>query len=76
MANITLKIDDDLLKKARQLASQKNTSINAIFNKTIQDFVRRNLNRDATLRSLDSFYKKCKAIVGKKSWTRDELHER
>ena len=76
MANITLKIDDDLLKKARQLASQKNTSINAIFNKTIQEFVRRNLNRDATLRSLDSFYKKCKAIVGKKDWTRDELHER
>lgn len=33
MANITIKIDDRLLENARKLASQKNTSINALIRK-------------------------------------------
>jgi len=33
MANITLKIDDQILEKARRLAIHRNTSINAIVRK-------------------------------------------
>ena len=76
MANITLKIDDDLLEKARQVAFQKKTSINAIVRERLEDFVSSDLNRDAALKGLDAFFSRCKARVGKKSWTRDEIHER
>jgi len=76
MANITLKIDDELLKKARQLAAKKNISINAFFKKNIQEFVQRELSREATLNGLDSFFRNTNARIGKKRWTRDDLHER
>ncbi len=76
MANITLKIDDELLKKARQLAFQRKTSINAIVKQKLNEFVSRDLSREATLKSLEAFYRKSKAKVGDKTWTRDEIYER
>jgi predicted transcriptional regulator len=76
MANITLKIDDELLDKARRLAFQRKTSINAIVQQKLEEFVSTDLSREATLAGLESFFQQSKARVGKKTWTRDELHER
>jgi len=76
MANITLKLDDELLGKARKLAFRRKTSINAIVKQRLEEFVSRDLGREATLKSLDAFYRRSKARVGPKTWTRDELHER
>jgi predicted transcriptional regulator len=76
MANITLKIDDGLLKNARKLAFQRKTSINAIVKKRLEEFVARDLSREATLSGLETFFQRSKARVGKKTWTRGEIHER
>jgi predicted transcriptional regulator len=76
MANITLKIDEKLLNKARKLAFERKTSINAIFRQTLQDFVNRNLERESTLKGLEAFYQRSKAVIGKRTWTRDEIYER
>jgi len=76
MANITLKIEDGLLKNARQLAFQKKTSINAIVKKRLEEFVASDLSREATLSGLETFFQRSKARVGKKTWTRGEIHER
>lgn len=76
MANITLKIDNELLEKARQLASQRKTSINAIVKQRLEEFVSSDLSREATLKGLEAFFQRSKARVGKKTWTRDEIHER
>ena len=76
MTNITLKIDGDILKKARVLASQRKTSINAIVNQTLEEFVSKDFNQEAALSGLDNFFQRCKARVGERNWTRDEIHER
>ena len=76
MANITLKIDDELLKKARQLALQRKTSINAVVKQKLNEFVSSDLSREATLKGLEAFYRKSKARVGDKAWTRDAIYER
>jgi predicted transcriptional regulator len=76
MANVTLKVDDEILKKARDLANQRNTSINAIVRQTLEDFVTKDRNRKAALEGLESLWQKTEARIGKKKWTRDELHER
>lgn len=76
MANITLKVDDELLEKARQLAALKKTSVNAIIRKRLEEFVSTDANRQAALKGLESFYRRTKAKVGAKTWTRDDLHER
>lgn len=76
MANITLKIDDALLEKARRPAFLKKTSINAVVKQRIEQFVAGDLNREAALKGLDAFFQKTNAKVGKKTWTREEIHER
>jgi predicted transcriptional regulator len=76
MANVTVKIDDELLAKARWLASQRKTSINAIVKEKLEEFVASDLRREATLKGLDAFYARSLARVGKKAWSRDEIHER
>jgi len=76
MANITLKVDDELLEKARHLAAMKKTSVNAIIRKRLEEFVSTHANRDAAVKGLESFFRRTKARIGVKTWTRDELHER
>jgi hypothetical protein len=76
MANITLKIDDDLFMKARHLAAEKNTSFNAIIREKIEEFVSQDSRIETSLMGLDSFYNRCNARIGTKNWTRDEIHER
>ena len=76
MANITMKIDDQLLEKARRLAFQKKTSINAVVKQSLEEFVARDYSREAALQGLEAFFRRSKARVGKKAWTRDEVHER
>lgn len=76
MANVTLKIDDDLLKKARHIAAEKKVSINAIIREKIEEFVSQDTRKETSLMGLDSFYNRCNAKIGAKTWTRDEIHER
>jgi predicted transcriptional regulator len=76
MANLTLKIDEQLLDKARRLALRRNTSINAIVRKKLEEFVSTDLSREATLKGIEAFFTRSKAQVGKKTWSRDEIHER
>ena len=76
MANLTLKIDDDLLDKARRLASRRKTSVNAIVKAKLESFVSTDLVREATLRGLDEFYAHSEAKVGKKTWNRQDIHVR
>ena len=76
MANITLKIDEELLKKARRLAHQRKTSVNAVVRKGIEDFVSGDLSREAAAKGLEAFFSRGRARVGAKNWIRDDLHER
>ena len=76
MANLTLKIDDRLLEKARRLALRRNTSINAVVRERLEEFVSTDLSREATLKGIEAFFVRSKAQIGKKTWNRDEIHER
>jgi predicted transcriptional regulator len=76
VANITLKIDEELLEKARRLALRRKTSINAIVRKRLEEFVSGDLSREAAVKGLEAFFRQSRARVGTKTWTRDELHER
>jgi predicted transcriptional regulator len=76
MANITLKVDDRLLEDARLLALKKKTSINAIIRERLEQFVSSDQTRETTLKGLDRFFRRSKARVGHKTWSRDEIHER
>lgn len=74
--NITLKIDEDLLREARILAAEEGSSISALVAAHLQDAVRERkghsqARRRALARLQAGFDLKWKPPV-----TRDELHER
>ena len=75
MANLTLAIDDALLKQAREAALQQNTSVNAL----VRDFLERSV--DAKSRRLEALarFEQIAASASSASdqpWSRDSLHER
>jgi hypothetical protein len=75
-ANITLKIDTELLREARILAAEEDTSISALLAARLEEIVRQRKTYDrARKRAL------CRLREGiQMQWTRplsrDELHER
>jgi hypothetical protein len=75
MANLTLVIDDGLLKRAREEALRSNTSVNALVREFLSRYV------DARSRRLDALARFEAVAVGSRSssaapWSRDSLHER
>jgi hypothetical protein len=77
MANVTLTIDEDLLKQARIRALEQDTSVNALVRGYLQDYVGHNPQREG----LAGFLALTESIhagsgPGGRSWTRDELYER
>lgn len=76
MVNITLKIDDQLLEKASNIAREKKISLDAVVDQKLKEFVSGHQKRKAVLEGLESFYRKCQARVGQITWQREELHGR
>lgn len=78
MANLTLTIDDDVLKRARFRALEQGTSVNAM----VREYLEHLAGEDPAQRALDEFLEFARSRppvenpTGKRTWTRDELHDR
>lgn len=78
MANLTLSIDDDLLRRARIRALEGNTSVNALVRNYLEELVDR---RDRERQAMDSFLRaarRSKSSSGQdgRTWTREALYDR
>ena len=77
MANVTLSIDDDLLKRARKIAIDRDTSFNGLVRRYVESLVaHEQRRRGLQIEELDRLFGESTATVGPVAWTRDELHER
>jgi hypothetical protein len=77
MANLTLAIADELLKRARQVAAAQETTVNALVRDYLEELVgRHSYDADKLIRELEALYAKTSVRKGRRSWTRDEIHER
>ena len=77
MANLTITIDDRLLKQARMRALEDGTSVNAL----LRTYLERYAGVGETAEALAGFARLAKRSTansgpGGRSWTRDELHDR
>jgi len=77
MANLTITIDDELLKRARLRAIERNTSVNALLREYLEAFAgeesglvvrKRIAARARTARSSSG--------ARGRNWSRDDLHDR
>ncbi len=77
MANLTLAIDDELLKRARRRALERGTSVNALLRDYLQAFADQGGADDArsTLLSLSTAVDSGSGSAGR-TWTREIAHER
>lgn len=77
MANLTITIEDRLLKQARMRALEAGTSVNAV----LRDYLERYAGVGDTAEALDGFGRLARRVTASsgpdgRTWTRDELHDR
>jgi Post-segregation antitoxin CcdA len=76
MKNITLSIDEDVLRDARRIAAERSTTVNAIVRAHLADLVRQKKRTRDAMKRMRELAEQGGMEVGEKSWTRDDLHER
>jgi plasmid stability protein len=76
MANLTITVDDQVLKKARLRALEQGTSVNALLREYLSRFAGAASSNEEAVEGLIQLAKATRAGRGRRSWTRDELHER
>lgn len=77
MSNITLSVDDEVIRKVRKIAIDKNTTLTQI----VRDFLTSVATRGAAqrmraVRRLETSFEEFSRDMGKRDWGREELHER
>ena len=76
MANLTLAVDDQLLRRARLRALEQGTSVNALLRKYLEAFAGARTARRQAISELLEMASRAESRRGNRRWTRDELHER
>ena len=77
MANLTITVDKELLKRARIKAIEEGTSVNAV----LRDYLERYVDTGATEAALSAFAELANLSTASSGpqgriWSRDELHDR
>lgn len=76
MANLTITIDDEVLKKARIKALEQGTSVNAILREYLESYSAVHQTQQEACDDLVRLSQDAKSGSKGKTWNRDELHER
>jgi hypothetical protein len=77
MANLTITIDDELLKRARLKALEQGTSVNAILRRHLETFVGKESREEAWARFLElARNSKSGSGPGGRKWKREDLYDR
>lgn len=76
MANLTVALDDDLLKRARIRAVERGTSVNAVLRDYLYDWTETGAQRMRAAERILRLARESSAGSEGKRWSRDELYER
>ncbi len=77
MANVTMSIDDTLLKRARKIAVERDSTLSEMYRAFLSELVQQEeVRRLFIAQELDALFAKSRASSGGHTWSRDELHER
>lgn len=74
--NVTLKIESDLLREARILAAEQNTSISALLADQLEQAIQQRRGYDRARRRALARLRKASELRWTPPSSRDELHER
>ena len=77
MSNITLAIEDEVLKKVRKIAVERNTTLTAMVRSALKQFAaREDLRTEDVIAKLRESFDTAGVQVGSRTWTREDIHAR
>lgn len=74
--NLTLALDENLLRTARKAAIDRNTSVNEMVREFLTRLVRETDPQQAALARTEETFRTSRVKLGRRTWTRDDLHPR
>ncbi|HEX2609988.1 MAG TPA: DUF6364 family protein [Gemmatimonadales bacterium] len=74
--NVTLAVEEDLLREARAVAARRHTSINEMVRDFLKDLVNQESRRLAAFERIQPLLDRPSVELGEPRPSRDELHER
>jgi metal-responsive CopG/Arc/MetJ family transcriptional regulator len=76
MKNVTIAIDEALLREARRIAANRSTTLNAMIREFLEKLARRESQAAKARHRIVELCRETRAEIGPRTWSRDELHER
>lgn len=76
MANLTIAVDDESLKKARMRAIAEGTSVNSLLKAYLESYAGLSNEQAIAVREIIEISGKSRSRRGNRQWRRDELYER
>ena len=76
MKNVTIALDESLLREARRIAADRSTTLNAMIRRFLEELAESESEAGKARRRIIELCRQTNAEVGSRTWTRDELHER
>ena len=76
MKNITLSVDETVLALVRRRAAEQNSSVNALVREYLCSLAAQEDRAAQARKRIRQLSEKSRARLGKKTWSRDDLHER
>lgn len=76
MANLTIVVDDTVLKHARIRAIEQGTSVNAVLHEYLVQYAGIREQRENAAQDLLKLSRNSSSRRGGRRWTRDDLYER
>ena len=76
MKNVTIALNDSLLREARRIAADRSTTLNAMIREFLQELADCESQTARARKRIVELCRASQAEVGPKTWTRDDLHER
>ena len=74
--NITLSVDDEILAAVRRHAAERNSSVNALVREYLTNLAQHQDRARRARARLRQLSKRSKGRLGKKTWAREDLHDR
>jgi len=76
MKNITLSVDENVLVAVRRHAAEHNSTVNALVREYLTNLAEHDDRAKRARARLRQLSRESQGRLGKKTWSRDELHER
>ena len=76
MKNITLGVDEHVLAAVRRHAAERNSTVNALVREYLTNLAAHDDRAKRARERLRQLSKKSQAQLGKKTWSREDLHGR